>query len=241
MGEEYRPVDRRIGPIAVLTGAGISAESGVPTFRGAGGLWRQFRAEDLATPEAFARDPRLVWEWYDWRRQIIARCEPNAAHRTLVEIEDTVPAFVLMTQNVDGLHQRAGSRRVLTLHGDIWRVRCTREGTVTLRDEVPLPDLPPRCVCGALLRPDVVWFGENLDPAVLNAARQATSTCKMMLVIGTSAVVQPAASLPFVAKRAGAHIVEFNVEPTPLSDVADEVILGPAAETLPQWWKSTGH
>jgi len=208
----------------------------VPTFRGPEGLWRQFRAEELATPWAFARDPKLVWEWYDWRRQIMAGCQPNAAHHTLVEIEHTVPNFVLITQNVDGLHQRAGSRQVLPLHGDIWQVRCTREGTVSRHEEVPLSVLPPYCGCGALLRPDVVWFGENLDQAILNAAWQAAEACSLMLVIGTSAVVQPAASLPYRAKRAGAKIIEFNVERTPLSAVADEVILGPAAETLPRWW-----
>ena len=144
---------RQASSVAVLTGAGISAESGIPTFRGAGGLWREFRAEDLATPEAFARDPRLVWEWYDWRRGLIARAEPNAGHRALAELERRAGRFTLITQNVDGLHDRAGSRNILKVHGDIWMVRCTACGRETRDDRVPLPELPPRCECGGLLRP----------------------------------------------------------------------------------------
>src|SRR5512136_3345527 len=140
--------------IVVLTGAGVSAESGVPTFRGADGLWRRHRAEDLATPEAFARDPRLVWEWYAWRRQLIATRRPNAAHEAIAALETHVPEFLLVTQNVDGLHGQSGSRRLAELHGNLWRVRCLAEGTVTENLEVPLPSLPPRCACGALLRPD---------------------------------------------------------------------------------------
>ncbi len=146
----------RAKAIAVLTGAGVSAESGVPTFRGEGGLWRQFRAEDLATPEAFARDPRLVWEWYDWRRQKIAACRPNPAHHALAALEARGGEFLLVTQNIDDLHRKAGSRRLVELHGNIWRARCTREGTLSDLPEVPLRAIPPRCDCGALLRPDTV-------------------------------------------------------------------------------------
>ncbi len=221
--------------VVVLTGAGVSAESGVPTFRGAGGLWRTYRAEDLATPEAFARDPRLVWEWYDWRRQTVAACEPNAAHRTVAEMESVLPDFTLVTQNVDGLHERAGSRNVLRLHGSLWSLRCTREGLRVPNDDVPLADIPPRCACGALMRPDVVWFGETLPGSVIEAAWRAAEAADVMLVVGTSSIVYPAAALPVVALRRRARVVEFNIEPTDLSAYS-ELVLGPAAEMLPVWW-----
>jgi NAD-dependent deacetylase len=226
-------------PLVVLTGAGISAESGVPTFRGAGGLWRNFRPEELATPGAFRRDPALVWEWYNWRRGLVARCQPNAAHETLAEIEEALPDFTLITQNVDGLHQAAGSQNVLELHGNIWRVRCTACGAAREDHRVPLPEIPLRCpACAGLLRPDVVWFGESLPAQVLEAAWVAAARCTTMLVIGTSAVVQPAASLPLVALRNGARLVEVNPAETPLSRHAHEVLRGPAAEVLPPWWKA---
>ncbi len=228
--------ERSFDSIVVLTGAGISAESGVPTFRGKDGLWRQYRVEDLATPGAFHRNPTLVWEWYDWRRGLIAGCEPNAAHHTLVEMEKHCPDFVLITQNVDGLHQRAGSERVIQLHGDIWQVRCTTENTVFENFDVPLQEIPPTCSCGALLRPHVVWYGESLDPGILAAAFRAAESCQLMLVVGTSAVVQPAASLPLMAKDRGAYLIEINVERTPLSPWADEVISGPAVEEMPKLW-----
>jgi NAD-dependent deacetylase len=227
---------RGFNSIVALTGAGISAESGVPTFRGEDGLWKQYRAEDLATPQAFSRDPTLVWEWYDWRRGLIASCEPNAAHRTLARMETRCKDFTLITQNVDGLHQRTGSKRVVELHGDIWQVCCTTENLVSENHEVPLPQIPLRCSCGALLRPHVVWFGESLDPTVLEAAYGAAERCDLMLVVGTSAVVHPAASLPAIAKNRGAYLIEVNIERTPLSPYADEVILGPAAEELPRLW-----
>jgi NAD-dependent deacetylase len=224
------------GPVAVLTGAGISAESGVPTFRGEGGLWREFRSEELATPEAFRRDPTLVWEWYSWRRALIAGCEPNAAHETLAEMEGVLSDFTLITQNIDGLHRAAGSRNVLELHGAIWRVRCTACGETGQDHRVELPEIPPRCpACGGLLRPDVVWFGEALPANVLEDAWAAAARCSTMLVIGTSAVVQPAASLPIAALRNGARLVEVNPAVTPLSRRAHEVLRGPAAEVLPRW------
>lgn len=224
--------------VVVLTGAGISAESGVPTFRGHRGLWRQHRPEELATPEAFARDPKLVWEWYDWRRGLIGACQPNSAHRTLVDMETRLPDFTLITQNVDGLHHLAGSQRVLELHGNIWRMRCTREGTKQEDRLTPLPEIPPRCAnCGALLRPDVVWFGESLPAEVLEAAFAAAAACDLMLVIGTSAVVQPAATLPLMAKQNGTLLVEVNPQPTPLSDYVDLSLRQPAAQVLPQWWQ----
>jgi NAD-dependent deacetylase len=227
-----------VNSIAVLTGAGISAESGVPTFRGKDGLWRNYRAEDLATPGAFRRDPRLVWEWYDWRRGLIGACEPNAAHCTLVEMESRFDEFALITQNVDGLHKLAGSRDVMELHGNIWGMRCTAGCRPTWEDRtVPLATIPPRCPsCGALARPDVVWFGESLPAGVLDAAFSAAQTCQVMLVIGTSALVNPAASLPLVALQRGAYVVEFNPQPTPLSDLVDQIVRQPAADALLGWW-----
>jgi NAD-dependent deacetylase len=226
-------------PVVVLTGAGISAESGVPTFRGAGGLWRSYRASDLATPQAFRSDPRLVWEFYEWRREVISACQPNVAHTTLAMMEQCLADFTLITQNVDGLHQRAGSLNILTLHGDIWRVRCTACAYNAVDTRVPLPELPPRCpTCDGLLRPDIVWFGEQLPGTVLEKAWMAAARAGLMLVVGTSALVQPAASLPLVARRNGAVIVELNSEQTPLTPFADIHLHGSAGEHLPQWWRS---
>ncbi|HSB73376.1 MAG TPA: NAD-dependent deacylase [Candidatus Methylomirabilis sp.] len=224
----------RGGRVVVLTGAGVSAESGVPTFRGEGGLWRQYRTEDLATPEGFRRDPALVWEWYDWRRQLIARCEPNPAHHAIAALERGCRDFLLITQNVDGLHRKAGSQRLVELHGNLWRVRCPSEGTITERPEVPLRPIPPRCECGELLRPDVVWFGESLPSDAMREAFEAAGSCDVMLVVGTSALVQPAASLPLVSQEHGAYVVEVNLEPTPLTAIADESHHGRAGEILPR-------
>jgi len=219
--------------VAVLTGAGISAESGVPTFRGQDGLWKQYRAESLATPEAFERDPALVWEWYDWRRGLIAPVEPNAGHRVLAGWERLFGDFAVITQNVDGLHAKAGSRNVVELHGNIWKLRCTKEGTVEEVRETPLPRLPPVCPsCGSLRRPHIVWFGEALDPDVLDRAAEISRSCQVMFVLGTSGIVQPAASLPFAAARAGAKIVEVNIEPTPLTPQADHFLPGKAGDVL---------
>lgn len=230
-----RPYNPR-ARVAVLTGSGISAASGVPTFRGPGGLWRNFRAEDLATPAAFARDPRLVWEWYDWRRQLIAGCRPNAAHFALARLESVHAGdFLLITQNVDGLHQLAGSRRVLPLHGDVWTVRCLVCGEEKQDRRAPLPHLPPRCDrCGGLIRPGVVWFGEPLPADALRRAYAAAAACDLMYVIGTSAVVYPAAALPALAKERGAYVVEVNAEPTEVTSYADEYHGGDAAEVLPR-------
>ena len=226
-------------PLVALTGAGISAESGVPTFRGEEGLWRDYSPQDLATPDAFRRDPDLVWAWYAWRRKLIAPCRPNPAHRTLAEMARVLTDVTLITQNVDGLHQAAGSQRVLELHGNIWRLRCTCCRHRTEDHRVPLPDLPPHCPdCDGLLRPDVVWFGESLPREVLNAAWTAAAGCRTMLVVGTSAVVQPAAALPLVARRNGARLVEINPQETPLSEYADVVFREPAGEALPRWWSA---
>jgi NAD-dependent deacetylase len=232
--ERAAEILRQARRVVVLTGAGISAESGVPTFRGPDGLWRQFRAEDLATPEAFARDPKLVWEWYDWRRARIAPAEPNPGHATLAKWEKAFPSFVLITQNVDGLHARAGSHDLLELHGNIWKTRCTVEATISDNRDVPLKEIPPRCAsCDALLRPHIVWFGESLDPTVLDRAFRESESCHVMLVIGTSALVYPAASLPERALAAGAKVIEVNPDPTPLTNAATVSLHGKAGEILP--------
>jgi len=221
--------------VVVLTGAGISAESGVPTFRGQGGLWKQFRAEDLATPDVFARNPRLVWDWYDSRRTALARVEPNAGHRALAELEARKPRFTLLTQNVDGLHDRAGSRNVLKLHGDIWSLRCLKCGLERRDDRTPLPELPPSCECGGMLRPGVVWFGEPLPEDAWERAQKATREAEVLLVVGTSATVYPAAGLIPLAMNAGARVIECNMEETPFSSALDLSVRGRAGELLPQW------
>ena len=224
--------------ITVLAGAGVSAASGVPTFRGPDGLWKQFRPETLATPEAFARDPKLVWEWYDWRRQAIAACEPNAAHRVLAAWSQAFPNFQLITQNVDGLHERAGSEGVLRLHGSIWDVSCWKKCPASPSqwrdDTAPFPQIPPTCPhCNGLVRPGVVWFGEALDPDVLDRA-EAAAGCDVFLTIGTSSVVYPAASFVEQARQNGAFTVEINPETTPASSIADLVLRGPAEVVLPE-------
>lgn len=233
MIDEVRRRLSRARNIAVLTGAGISAESGIPTFRGAGGLWKQYRAEELATSQAFARDPKLVWEWYDWRRSIIARADPNAGHRALATLEQRALKFTLITQNVDGLHDRAGSQRILKVHGDIWMVRCQSCRREFRDHRAPLPELPPRCECGGMLRPGVVWFGESLPPAVWAEAEDAAASAEMFLVAGTSAVVYPAAGLIQTARNGGAVVVEVNIDRTPASTVVDYALTGPCGELLP--------
>ena len=231
---EAREWVRGASRVVALTGAGISAESGIPTFRGAGGLWRTYRAEDLATPHAFARDPRLVWEWYDWRRQLIARAEPNPGHAALAEFEQRNPRFTLVTQNVDGLHNRAGSRAPLKLHGDIWRLQCLRCRAAWDDFQAPLPALPPHCSCGALARPGVVWFGEGLPAGIWEAAADAVADADLILVIGTSAVVYPAAQLVPLGARAGARVIEVNIEETSASGLAGICLRGPSGQILPQ-------
>lgn len=232
-----REAVRTATSLVALTGAGISAESGVPTFRGAGGLWRNYSPEELATPEAFARNPRLVWEWYDWRRSVIHRAQPNAGHRALAELERRTVArkgsFTLVTQNVDGLHDRAGSRNLLKLHGDIWVARCTTCGLAERNEEVPLKELPPHCRCGAMLRPGVVWFGEGLPTEEWDRALAASARAQIMMVVGTSAAVYPAAGLAELARAAGAKLAIINPEPTPLDALADWVLSGKAGEILP--------
>ncbi len=221
--------------VVVLTGAGISAESGMPTFRDPHrGLWAKYRPEELATPEAFRRDPELVWGWYRWRRELATAALPNAAHLALAEWESTGIEFHLVTQNVDGLHHRAGSRSLLELHGNIHRERCTREGTTLVRHLDPGEELPRCPDCGAPTRPDVVWFGESLDPGLLQHAFSAAERCELLVSVGTSSLVYPAAALPGHARQHGALFVEFNTQVTPLTSEADFVVRGPAAELLPR-------
>lgn len=230
----------------VLTGAGVSAESGVPTFRGAGGLWGRYRPEDLATPEAFARDARLVWEWYAWRRTVVGACTPNAAHVALAEWSLRQGTVTIVTQNVDGLHTRAARDAArggdpspalpIEVHGSLHRDKCS--GCGTRSEPVPVDSTSlgtlPRCArCGALLRPDVVWFGEMLDEEVIAAADAAAATADVCLVVGTSALVHPAASLPLRTRAHGGVVIEVNPEATPLTTAAEISIRGRAAEVVP--------
>jgi NAD-dependent deacetylase len=220
--------------IAVLTGAGISAESGIPTFRGLASHWRGHNSASLATPQAFAADPKLVWEWYDWRRGLVAVASPNPGHMALAALELRALQFTLITQNVDGLHARAGSRNVVYLHGDIWTLRCTACGQ-SRRDQTPhLDPLPPRCECGGLLRPGVVWFGEPLPPDQWRLAETAASTADVFLVVGTSAVVMPAGGLVAIAKEHGARVIEINADQTLISSWVDLSLRGLSGEILPR-------
>jgi NAD-dependent deacetylase len=226
---------RRARHVCVLTGAGISAESGIPTFRDAQeGLWAHHSPLDLATPEGFARDPELVWRWYEWRREMIRAAQPNPGHVALAQLAQQVPRLTLVTQNVDGLHQRAGSPHVLEYHGNILRDRCTLEQVVAERSEDSRSSPLPRCAsCGGLLRPDVVWFGEMIPRGALVEADEAAADCDAFLSIGTSSLVYPAAGLAEAALRRGVPVVEVNPNPTDLSPHADVVLRGPAGRVLP--------
>jgi len=225
--------------LAVLTGAGVSQESGLRTFRDAQtGLWAQYKPEDLASPQAFARDPKLIWDWYAWRREAIKGVRPNAGHYALAEIEKHIPHFTLITQNVDGLHRMAGNQNVLELHGNIQRVRCSECYTFTETWGDDTESVPQCSACGGLLRPDVVWFGEALPREQLATAVEATRTCDVFFSIGTSGVVQPAAALGFAAHNRDAVVVEINAETTPLTPKADYVFQGKSGEILPELVKA---
>lgn len=219
--------------LTILTGAGISADSGVPTFRGKDGLWRSYRAEDLATPEAFERDPRLVWEWYNWRRELIATKRPNQAHDAVAKLERRIQSFWLITQNVDGLHRAAGSQKLSEIHGNIWMVRCTACGSISENRNVPIPILPTCRRCHGVLRPHIVWFGESLFPDDLARCAAALQTCEILLVIGTSGVVYPAAGFASVAKEAGAFVAEINLDQTPHTSLVDLALQGRAKDVVP--------
>jgi NAD-dependent deacetylase len=225
--------------VAVLTGAGVSQESGLRTFRDAQtGLWAQHRPEDLASPEAFARDPKLVWDWYAWRREAIKGVRPNAGHYALAEMENKISKFTLITQNVDGLHRMAGSKNIFELHGNILKVRCSECGTFaeTWGDDA---ESVPRCEkCGGLLRPDVIWFGESLPRAELESSVEASRACQVFFSIGTSGLVQPAAALAHAARNRGSVVVEVNAEPTPLTPKTDFAFHGKSGEILPELVKA---
>jgi NAD-dependent deacetylase len=226
---------RKAERVAALTGAGVSQESGLRTFRDAQtGLWSQYKPADLASPEAFARDPKLVWDWYAWRREAIKGVRPNPGHFALVDLARHIPDFVLITQNVDGLHRMAGSTHVIELHGNLQRVKCSSCGRQA-EDWEEADGSVPRCdTCGGLLRPDVVWFGEPLPRAELESAVEAARACHVFFSIGTSGVVQPAASLAYAAHNRGAVVVEINAEPTPLTAKVDFAMHGKSGEILPE-------
>ena len=221
--------------VVVFTGAGMSKDSGIETFRGPGGIWEKFSADDLATYEGFIRDPAKVWMWNEARRKQVAGLKPHAGYEALAEMEGMFPQVVTVTQNIDGLHGRAGAREVVELHGNIWKVRCDAEDNEPWLDErTEFPEYPLRCEnCGGLLRPHIVWFGEPLDRMDVLSATLAVNDCDAILVIGTSAVVYPAAGYPMMAKQKGAVVVEINIEPTPVTDYADISLFGTAEEILP--------
>ncbi len=221
--------------VSVLTGAGVSAESGVPTFRAEDGLWENHRIEDVATPEALQRNPRTVWEFYEMRRKNMQAVAPNPGHRALAMLEGVFDEFTVVTQNIDGLHQRAGSQRVLEVHGSLWRAKCLREcGRVADPFPYPAAELPPPCECGSVLRPDVVLFGESLPMETFEEAARASADSDVALSIGTSSAVWPAAGIPLVAGEAGAFLIEVNPQPTELTPRFDVSLRGPAGVVLPR-------
>lgn len=219
--------------ILVLTGAGTSAESGIPTFRGKDGLWKNFGAEELATPEAFSKNPVVVWEWYNWRREIISKANPNPGHLTLTKWEKIFPSFCLITQNVDGLHRKAGSVKIIEMHGNIWEMRCTLENKIFFNQNVPLREIPPKCKdCNNVLRPNVVWFGESIPSSVMKKIYEHCSDSDFLFVIGTSAIVYPAAQIPYMVMEKGGKICEINIEETPLTPNVDFFLKGKSGEIL---------
>lgn len=226
--------------IVVLTGAGISAESGVPTFRGKEGLWQNYRPEELATPDAFWKDPKLVWEWYDWRRNAVKEAKPNPGHYALAELENQGKKMTLITQNVDGLHQMAGSSNITEMHGNLWQIKCTKCGEIEQNFDVPLGELPPKCKkCGDIGRPNVVWFGEMIEMSLIDEVLRAIEECHVMIIIGTSGVVEPAASMGLVAKQTNKTVIEINLEETPSAGLYDIVIREKSGEILPLLFATT--
>ena len=223
--------------ITVLTGAGISAESGIPTFRDKEGMWNNINPQDIASPRAFKKDPQLVWEWYDWRRRIINKANPNQGHYALAEIERQKEKFTLITQNIDGLHEIAGSINLVELHGNIWEIRCEKCDTVNKNYEVPIPEIPPKCEkCGEITRPNVVWFEEIIPMHQIDQALLSIEESDLMMIIGTSGVVEPAASMGLLAKQSGKQVIEINLEETPNSAIYDISLQGKSGEILPLFY-----
>jgi NAD-dependent deacetylase len=234
MLEEVAKLVRKAHRVAVLTGAGISAESGVPTFRGKEGLWGKFRPEELATMDAFLANPKIVWEWYNWRRKVIGEVKPNPGHYALAQLPKFFEEFTWITQNFDGLHRVAGSEQVLELHGNIHRNKCISCGKIHEEIAEIDPDNIPTCdSCGGKIRPDVVWFGEMLPERVINEAFQKSEEADVFFSVGTSAIVHPAASLPLAARRNNATIIEINPDRTPISDLVDYYFAARSGELLP--------
>jgi NAD-dependent deacetylase len=219
--------------IVFFTGAGMSAESGVPTYRGKGGIWKEYDYQNCACQDAFDRDPEYVWEFHNYRRSLVAKCAPNRGHELIAQAERERPGVTVVTQNIDGLHQLAGNTEVIELHGSLWRTRCDACGAPPSEDRsAPLEDI--RCACKAYKRPDIVWFGDSLSADAIGRALAALERCDLLISIGTSAVVYPAAEMPLIAKRAGARLVEINPEPTPISHAYDTCLRGPATQMLTQ-------
>jgi len=218
--------------VVFFTGAGISAESGIPIFRGKDGIWNKLKPEELANFDAFLRNPEMVWEWYQHRKQIIKESQPNKAHNAIAQMQQFLPEVIVVTQNIDNLHKRAGSRIVYELHGNIERNYCIKCRTF-YNGEIEFIDGIPKCKCGGLIRPDIVWFGELLPKDEFSSSEKASENCDVFIVVGTSAVVYPAASLIFIAKERNAYIIEVNIESTEISHIADESYFGPAGEVLP--------
>lgn len=219
--------------VTFLTGAGVSKESGIPTFRDAQtGMWANYNPQELATPEGFRNDPKLVWQWYDYRRKLLGDAEPNPGHRAIVELESLVPKVTVVTQNIDGLHQKAGSSDVVELHGSIKKFYCFDGGHDA--HDVPFDlEEPPLCKCGSMIRPGVVWFGEALPPHAMSRGLKECAESEVVFVAGTSALVQPAASLPYAAHRRGAKLIGVNPDETPITDIVDEFMQGPSGQVLP--------
>ena len=232
------PIDlRQFERVVFFTGAGMSAESGVPTYRGSGGIWSEYRFEDYACQEAFDRNPDRVWDFHDERRQKVGQCNPHLGYELIAQFEKQYPQTTVVTQNIDGLHFRAGSQTVFELHGSLWRVRCDACGFMSENLETPISNRQHSC--GAYVRPDIVWFGDSLSADVVSRALSAIRTCDVLVSIGTSAVVMPAAGFPLEAKRAGATTIEVNPEPTALSDVYDMALRLPASDALSQLFPSS--
>lgn len=216
--------------VVFFTGAGMSAESGVPTFRGRGGMWASYKPEEIACQAAFRRDPRRVWEFHNWRRGVVAACEPNRGHHLVAACQRALPSVTVVTQNIDGLHQAAGATGVLELHGSLWRLRDEATGQIIENHDSPLTQL--KAPGGGYWRPDIVWFGDQLREEVIDAAMEAITGCDLLISIGTSAMVYPAAQMPLHAREAGACLVEINPDPTPLSDAYDFCLREPATQAL---------